>query len=230
MKNIAHRGASGITGEDNTLKSFRTSWLMGCDMVEFDLRQTKCGAIVCFHDHEVNGISVTDLTHDELKSLTACDVPLFEATILECKDKIQLDIEIKETGFEAEALEILSKHLDKTAYTIKSFNSEVVNKVAEIDNSITRGLLLGGCKKGQEKEFIEKCSKSINNCNPHFLSPYYEIMEPWFLEHQQFQLPLFVWTVNEPDLMREMLKLNPAGIITDRPDLLAEIMKQKQCR
>lgn len=36
----------------------------------------------------------------------------------------------------------------------------------------------------------------------------------------------FYWTINDPDEMRELIKLGADGIITDRPDLLKEIIDE----
>jgi len=38
------------------------------------------------------------------------------------------------------------------------------------------------------------------------------------------------WTVNEPDEMRRLLALGVDGIITDHPDLLAEVLAAYQDR
>ena len=225
-KIIAHRGASGITGEDNTLKSFQTAWMMHCDIVEFDIRQTKCGEIVCFHDQKLNTLPVSDLTFLELKKMAACDVPLLEETIIECKGRIILDVEIKEEGFEKEALKILQQHLDKDAYIIKSFIPEVVKKISELDDSVRCGLLLDECEDGEEKNYIAESSQAIKMCQPDFLAVYYKLLEPWFLNHKDFQLPLLAWTVNDPVDMQKIIDLNIEGIITDRPDYLDELIKR----
>jgi glycerophosphoryl diester phosphodiesterase len=38
------------------------------------------------------------------------------------------------------------------------------------------------------------------------------------------QLPVLVWTVNDPSEMERLLKLGVDGIITDRPDVLAHVL------
>lgn len=50
----AHRGA-GIDRPENTLESFETSWRMGVTP-EADLRVTKDGVIVCFHDADLTRV------------------------------------------------------------------------------------------------------------------------------------------------------------------------------
>jgi glycerophosphoryl diester phosphodiesterase len=74
----AHRGA-GELAEENTLEAFQLGWKLGC-VAESDLRTTKDGVIVAFHDNNfervVKGVSkemakkgVKDVTFDELKKL-----------------------------------------------------------------------------------------------------------------------------------------------------------------
>ena len=78
---IAHRGASGITGEDNTLRSFRLAIDLGCDFVETDVRRTRDGQLVCFHDEAVPAGRVRDLTLEELRAASGIDVPTLEDTV-----------------------------------------------------------------------------------------------------------------------------------------------------
>ena len=40
-------------------------------------------------------------------------------------------------------------------------------------------------------------------------------------------MAVFVWTVNDPKIMRELIDAGAAGIFTDFPQLLAEILKEK---
>jgi glycerophosphoryl diester phosphodiesterase len=74
----AHRGA-GIDAPENTLESFQAMWEVGVTP-EADLRTTKDGVIVCFHDADFRrvvsnvdeaerGKGVEDLTADEVKKL-----------------------------------------------------------------------------------------------------------------------------------------------------------------
>ena len=74
----AHRGA-GIEMPENTLESFQAMWDVGVTP-EADLRTTKDGVIVCFHDadfrrvvgnvaKEKQGLGVENLTAEEVKQL-----------------------------------------------------------------------------------------------------------------------------------------------------------------
>ena len=50
---IGHRGAAGIAPE-NTIKSFKTALEHGVDWIEFDVRATKDGEVVLYHDNTLN--------------------------------------------------------------------------------------------------------------------------------------------------------------------------------
>ena len=71
MLKIGHRGAAGTTPE-NTEASFREALKRKVDMVEFDVRLTKDGKLVVFHDSDLSRIcnedvAVSMLTLKELK-------------------------------------------------------------------------------------------------------------------------------------------------------------------
>jgi glycerophosphoryl diester phosphodiesterase len=72
--NIAHRGASGYAPE-NTRAAFDLAIAMGATAIETDLRMTRDGAIVLFHDATVDRVSngrgpIDDYTLAELQALT----------------------------------------------------------------------------------------------------------------------------------------------------------------
>ncbi len=72
---IAHRGASALAPE-NTLSAFREAVRAGADLVEMDLRLSRDGAVVVFHDRELDRTTdgtgpVAGKTLAELKELDA---------------------------------------------------------------------------------------------------------------------------------------------------------------
>ena len=43
---------------------------------------------------------------------------------------------------------------------------------------------------------------------------------------KRLNLNVDVWTVNDPNTMRELMQMGVSGIITDRPDVLQAIIKE----
>src|SRR6185503_14532078 len=75
----AHRGA-GIAMPENTLDSFRWAWKLGVTP-EADLRTTRDGTIVCFHDPDLSRV-VSNAQESEKKSRIE-DLPLAGVQTLE---------------------------------------------------------------------------------------------------------------------------------------------------
>ena len=72
MKLIAHRG--GNIGKENTVEAMVTAARMGADYVECDIRKTKDGTLVIFHDPSLSRLAgrelrVTDVTAEEMAAL-----------------------------------------------------------------------------------------------------------------------------------------------------------------
>jgi glycerophosphoryl diester phosphodiesterase len=75
----AHRGA-GIAMPENTLESFQWAWNLGVTP-EADLRTTRDGAIVCFHDPDLS--RVVSNVEELRKKARIEDLPLAEVRALE---------------------------------------------------------------------------------------------------------------------------------------------------
>ncbi len=67
--NIAHRGFSHAH-PDNTIPSIIGAWGAGADTVELDVRSTRDGILVLFHDEQADEKSVDTLSYDELQART----------------------------------------------------------------------------------------------------------------------------------------------------------------
>jgi glycerophosphoryl diester phosphodiesterase len=54
------------------------------------------------------------------------------------------------------------------------------------------------------------------------------VVDPAFLaEAHQLGMEVHVWTVNDPREMRELLEMGADGLVTDRPDLLREVLAER---
>ena len=68
----AHRGVATGAAE-NTIEAFTNAIAVGADMIEFDVRMTRDGELIAFHDARVNGVGVGSLTRDDIESATGAD-------------------------------------------------------------------------------------------------------------------------------------------------------------
>jgi glycerophosphoryl diester phosphodiesterase len=109
---VAHRGSSADRPE-NTLASARRAIEAGANAVEVDVRTTKDGVLVLSHDATVDRMTegrgkVNDKTLAEIQQLDAGRefnpkfagerVPTLEELLTHCRDKIEVQLDLKESG------------------------------------------------------------------------------------------------------------------------------------
>ena len=128
-----HRTANEDVPE-NTLESLEQAALLGCDVVEVDIRHTLDGMLVLNHDGDLerlsDGIGQVETTYyDDLKMrdfgswmndrFRAMQIPLFEDALRLARDmKIRLYLDFKDKGMGADALLLLQREgmLDRVEF------------------------------------------------------------------------------------------------------------------
>lgn len=120
---ICHRGSSEFAHE-NTLEAYRATFELGGDGNEIDIRKTKDGVLICFHDDMLDRIldiygDASEVTWDELKKARfrtpgrfgdQCRIPtLIEVLELHKKHAGLLHLDIKRTGLDEAISELLTK-------------------------------------------------------------------------------------------------------------------------
>ena len=119
-KIISHRGRTSNESPDNTLQSIGDAIDFNIDMVEFDVRRTRDDQIVCFHDAEIGDKPLLSLSFSEVTEMNT-QIPTLEQVLRSAKGKIQVDIDLKETGYENEVINILRDYFEYDDFIMKSF-------------------------------------------------------------------------------------------------------------
>jgi len=141
---ISHRGKIDLSSPENDLGGIEEAINLGVDMVEFDVRKTSDDVLVCHHDAEVNGISVSNLTYESLK-ISNDQLCKLDEVILLCKGKVGVNLEIKEEGFETRVVDMLATYFSYENIYVTSFLPSVIRNVKCLDSKIISGLLLESC-------------------------------------------------------------------------------------
>ena len=229
---IAHRGASALVKHDNTMEAFHKAIEIGSPIMEFDIRKTKDNVLISYHDKNINNIDIKDLTCKELQELAekkGFSVPTLEDILSISKNKIILDIELKETGYENQIITTVKKYLDYDEYFMKSFKDESIIAIKKIDSNVKTGLLLGRSPKNCTIFDILSDvfpHRRILKAKPDFIAPHYRVIKIGFIHRMKLhKLPVYVWTVNEDKKMAQLFKKGITSIITDRPDIALKYLK-----
>lgn len=165
-KYIAHRGLhdSEKNIPENSLKAFKSA----CDKnlaIELDVRLTKDGRVVVFHDKSLYrmcgaDVCVSDFTYEQLSAFSLKNtnekIPLLSETLKLVKGKVPLLIEIKEGyGFgilEKRAYKLLKKY--KGEYAVQSFNPFSLLWFRMFAPDVKRGQLVSTFKSKDTLKYI----------------------------------------------------------------------------
>jgi glycerophosphoryl diester phosphodiesterase len=252
---IAHQGGNQLRPGD-TMAAFEHAVELGVDALELDVHATADGVLVVIHDDTVdrttNGTgAVSELTLEEIKALdagynwplheesdeypfrgTGVTIPTLEEVLVAFPD-MPMAIEIKQADPPiVEPFGNLLKEYDRAGNTIvASFHPEVMQEFREqfpefatagVEPEIRRFFVLN-------KLFLGRSYRPPMNA---FQVPErfgnLKVITPRFVRVAQSRgLAVHVWTINHPDDMERILDTGVDGIMTDRPDLLLDVVESR---
>jgi glycerophosphoryl diester phosphodiesterase len=243
---IAHRG-SRLLWPENTMESFSKAVDLGYRHLETDLHVTADGVVVCIHDPTVDRTTggtgpVVSLTYDELSTLDAgfrhrgpdghdfrgkaLRVPTLEEVVDAFPD-VSIVVDLKSEGVVgplADLVDRLSLHerLIVGSFSdarLKEFIAASQGRVATSTGAAVSRRWLLASRLGQVVR-----SEAAALQLPRRSRGVRVVTRPLIDLAHSIGLQVHVWTVNDPAEMEELLDLGVDAIITDRPDLLKEVL------
>jgi glycerophosphoryl diester phosphodiesterase len=215
----AHRGvAAGVA--ENTIAAFTNAIDVGADMIEFDVRRTRDGELIAFHDALVGGTPVAGLDRDEIEAATGVRPPVLAEVLRACAGRIRLDVELKEDGYVPDVMATLRAGYDPAQLIVTSFLPAVVAQAKDAFPEVKTGLLVGdsGPFTNLPARLRELYPVGLaRRVRADYLAPHYRLAALGVMRRAAAAgLPCLVWTVNSPALIRKYAA-DPrvAAIITD---------------
>jgi len=248
-----HRGGAALRPE-NTLEAFSHGLSFGADALELDIQMTRDAQIVVLHDPTVdrttNGSGQAGaFTLDELRRLDAgyhftpdggasfpyrgqgCAIPTLRE-VLERFPQARINVDLKETTPERE---------ERLWELIQEFAAEERVLVASGDvpegltrfRRLCRGRVATSASAPEIRNFVLACLFHTSI----FLRPAYDalqvpeiyrgirVVSPRTIDTaHRFGLDVHVWTIDDAPTMQLLLGWGVDGLMSDRPDVLAEVL------
>jgi len=216
---VAHRGASAYKPE-NTFLSFTLAVELGADMVEVDVRQSKDGHLIVFHDETVerttNGKGfVKNLTLKELKSLDAglgSKIPTLSEAASLLRGKAGMVVEVKALGIERRVVETLDEAGIVEDVIVTSFFHPVLKKIKSLCPKVRTGVIISSRPVHPSKIAFDAEADAI-------FPRYKYVDEDFVLEAHKDGLLVFPWTVDSADQVESLAKMGVDGVVTNKPDV-----------
>lgn len=250
---IAHRGGRALAPENTipALEEAMERW--GADMLEIDVHATADGEVVVIHDEtvdrttdgtgRVDGRSLADLqaldagfrfTPDDGRTFPFRGQDIRVPTLREVLQTLptaRLIIELKSAAVEGP----LAALLDETgaAHRVQVASGGRFRKKMR-----RTPLLQSACSSELWRFFLAQLAGVAGRVRwdvdalqmPDRHGLFHPVSRRLVRAAHARNLPVHVWTVNDPAEMRRFLAMGVDGLITDRPDLLARVLHEERGR
>jgi glycerophosphoryl diester phosphodiesterase len=231
---VGHRGAPRRARE-NTLDSLDFAESFGVDAVEIDVRLTRDGEAVLFHDDDVvlgsQKIPVRTFTAREIEKLVIPSelgeyrIPRLEQVFHRYGPKLRYIVEVK-TGpgmphgtMARRVARLASAFGVSHRCLVASFDAEFLKRMRETDREAALSFIFDHAvalpAAGQPAPLFPPVDA---------IAPRRDLVTPALLQQAAAAgLSVHPWTVDEPDEVRKMLAAGVASITTNAPDAAMEI-------
>jgi len=232
---IAHRGGARAYPE-NTLVAFEKALnLHRMDVLELDVHTTRDGVLVVHHDATVDRTTdgkgpVASMTLAQLKALRFpgwpdARIPALDE-VLAAFPSARLNIELKHAGPEEAFIRMLEPHAARVC--VGSEHDPVAARLAELAPAMCRFY---------PAQAALQVAMGVWGAAPLEADARYDVLEvpyvyggevvatkAFFEAARGLGIPVFVWVVDEAKDMRSLIADGAAGVMTDLPAVLQEVM------
>jgi glycerophosphoryl diester phosphodiesterase len=251
---MAHRGGAALWPE-NTLHAFRGAAGLGVDVLEADVRATADGVLVLLHDSMVDRTTdgtgpVAVMTLAELKTLDAAHqwTPDGGATyplrgqgitvptvgeLLQAHPAARLNLELKpeDPSLAAPFCAEIRRHAAAGRMLVSSFHEGVLREFRRACPDVATS----ASTRETRLFYVLTLLRLARAHSPraHALqapprSGRFEVLTPGFVRAAgERYLHVHAWTINDAAELRRFVEMGVHGIITDRPDVLLEILGRR---
>jgi glycerophosphoryl diester phosphodiesterase len=231
---VGHRGAPRRARE-NTIESFDFAESLGVDAVEFDLRQTRDGEAVVFHDEQIQlgnqRLPVRSFTTREIEKLLLPSefgeyrVPRLEEVFHRYGSALRYVVEVK-VASSTHRLTMARRigHLASTFGVTKrclvaSFDSELVKLMREVDPAIATSFLFDRPVALPEPGRPTPLFPPVDA-----IGPAKDLVTASMVDQAtRSGLSVHPWTADEHQEIRRLIALGVASVTTNAPDVAIRI-------
>ncbi|WP_202873941.1 glycerophosphodiester phosphodiesterase [Kribbella speibonae] len=234
---MAHRGGAkhpDLIGYENSLHAFQHAVDLGYRYLETDLHATSDGVVIAFHDDKLDRVTdrtgvIAELPWSEVSQAKINGhepIPRLDE-LLEHFPDTRFNLDIKAEGGLEPAAKVLRAANAIDRICVSSFSQSRVNRIrkllgprlctgyGELEIVLIRFLPFALNARGACLQIPERY-KSLHVLTPGLIKR----------AHSRGK-QVHVWTVDDPDTMRRMLDAGVDGLITDRTDLLKDVLVER---
>lgn len=230
---FVHRGGDEKKTE-NTLEAFQYSSDLGFTFMETDVQYTKDGEVVVFHDIDLKRIAglekkISELSLKEIKSIDLIGggkIPTLDDLLFSFKN-LRFNIDIKVDSAVEKTVDIIKSQDALNRTCLAAFSSKRLNRIRNLagkDACTSMGQL--EVSKLIMRSWGLPFDKQPGMCAQVPTAQWgIPVVTEGFIEeaHRQDKL-VHVWTIDDPEEMRNLIKKSVDGLMTDKPSILKKVL------
>jgi glycerophosphoryl diester phosphodiesterase len=241
---MAHRGFSR-EGLENSMAAFRAAVDLGYRYLETDVHTTSDGVLVLFHDETLDRVTdgvgrICELTAAEVASARIGGrepVPLFDELVAALPG-IRLNLDVKDwdsvrslaAGIERHNLHdrvLVASFSDRRRRAVLKLLSRPVASSAGIATNVLF-FLLRPLPIAWLRRLLRIRLKDVQALQVPVRYGAFRVVTPGYVRRAHaLGLVVHVWTINDPAEMRRLLDLGVDGLVSDRADLLKQVLLER---
>ena len=183
----------------------------GCDGFEFDVRHTRDGRNVIWHDPSCGGKEIACTDGDELLGRDGRHLAVLEDVLTQFGNSAYLDIEMKVSGSEESIVAALRANPPQRGFIVSSFFPRILLRLHSLDDRLPLGFI---CDRRSALARWRDLPVQV-------VLPRYNLLLPRIIEEvHQSGRQIMTWTVNTKEQLRSASEWGIDGLISDDPGLL----------
>jgi len=235
---FAHRGgaATGTNrGIENSLEAFRDAVARGFSYLEMDVRCSADGTVWVIHDESLSRLTGSDIATASLDDKQLAQERMDgRASFVRLRDvlddlpDVRFNIDIKAADAVEATCELIATTESVDRVCLTSFSYRRLRQIRRLLPDVVTGA------SGAEVALVKLMPAGLLGLlglpraaclQVPVASGHITVVTPRFIARARgLGLPIHVWTVDEASEMHRLLDLGVEGIITDRTDVLADVL------
>jgi glycerophosphoryl diester phosphodiesterase len=239
---FAHRGGAfhpELEGLENTLTAFQHAVDLGYRYLETDVHATRDGVLLAFHDAALDRVTgttgtIAEMAYDELADVMVAEreqIPTM-VSLLERFPDARFNIDVKAGNAVAPLAELIVRSACHDRVCVGSFNDRRMKHFrALMDREVATScgpaaVVAARLAPGPLAGRLARTPGDAYQV-PHKRGPLHVVTEEFVARAHALRRPVHVWTVDDPGEMRELLDLGVDGLMTDRTDVLRDVLIER---
>ncbi|MGO2751367.1 MAG: glycerophosphodiester phosphodiesterase family protein [Pseudoclavibacter sp.] len=237
---LAHRGLA-LRATENTIEAFRAAIAVGATHIETDARASRDGRAVLWHDETLDGFDGSDrrVAASPMSVLAglrstgptpgAALLPLDEA--LDAFPTTRFNVDVKSADAVAAVGVAVRRAGAQSRVLITSFSARRLRQTARVLPHAARGVASSGIASAvlamsvRSGRMLHRALEGASAVQIPQRAAGIDLLSPARLRAFHRHVPeVHVWTINDPNTMRELLERGVDGLVTDRADIAAEVV------